>query len=139
MADISAITDVYIDEIIQATATYNPALKETQGIKLRELIKRLRDHAEQASLHRFFTYTTSGNGVLTQFSVPHGLPAATTAIVFPNSPDAIGRAMDVNTDPASASDLYAYIEGPNVIIKSRQTVNPFAAGINNLTWSLLVR
>ncbi|AOM75993.1 tail fiber domain-containing protein [Pedobacter steynii] len=47
MAEIPFIDNAYIDEIIKAAEAYNPALNKTQGIKLRELIKRLRDRMEQ--------------------------------------------------------------------------------------------
>lgn len=41
------ITDAYIDEIIKAQDAYNPTLNKTQGVKLRELIKLMRDEIEQ--------------------------------------------------------------------------------------------
>lgn len=49
MAQIPYIDDQYINDIIKAAETYNPTLNKTQGIKLRELIKRLRDRMEQGS------------------------------------------------------------------------------------------
>lgn len=47
MAEIPFIDDQYIDEIIKAAEAYNPALNKTQGVQLRELIKRLRDRMDQ--------------------------------------------------------------------------------------------
>ncbi|MGY0041053.1 hypothetical protein [Pedobacter sp. NJ-S-72] len=47
MSQIPPIEDAYIDEIIKAQDAYNPSLNKTQGIKLRELIKKLRDRLEQ--------------------------------------------------------------------------------------------
>lgn len=41
------ITDAYIDEIIKAPDAYNPTLNKTQGVKLRELIKLMRDKLDQ--------------------------------------------------------------------------------------------
>jgi hypothetical protein len=43
MAQTPPITDAYIDEIIKASDAYNPTLNKTQGVKLRELIKLMRD------------------------------------------------------------------------------------------------
>ncbi|WP_343522975.1 glycoside hydrolase TIM-barrel-like domain-containing protein [Pedobacter sp.] len=45
MAKITTITDEYIDEIIKSSGPFSPSLNKTQGIKLRELIKKLRDGA----------------------------------------------------------------------------------------------
>lgn len=47
MSNIPPITDAYIDEIIKASDAYNPTLNKTQGVKLRELIKLMRDRVEQ--------------------------------------------------------------------------------------------
>ncbi|RLJ80522.1 hypothetical protein [Pedobacter alluvionis] len=47
MAQIPPITDAYIDEIVKASDAYNPALNKSQGVKLRELIKKLRDYFTQ--------------------------------------------------------------------------------------------
>jgi len=47
MPQIPPITDAYIDEIIKAPDAYNPTLNKTQGVKLRELIKKLRDYFTQ--------------------------------------------------------------------------------------------
>jgi len=48
MADpIGPIADSYIDDIIKSSNVYNPNLNLTQGIKLRELVKLLRDRLEQ--------------------------------------------------------------------------------------------
>jgi hypothetical protein len=49
MPQIPPITDAYIDEIIKAPDAYNPTLNKTQGVKLRELIKLMRDKLEQSS------------------------------------------------------------------------------------------
>ncbi|UIR56363.1 hypothetical protein LZQ00_00710 [Sphingobacterium sp. SRCM116780] len=38
------ITDQYIEDVIKSNHTYNPNLNKTQGEKLRELVKNLRDH-----------------------------------------------------------------------------------------------
>lgn len=47
MSYIPFIDDAYIDAVIKAAEAHNPALNKTQGIKLRELIKVLRDRIEQ--------------------------------------------------------------------------------------------
>ncbi|MDN5288963.1 MAG: hypothetical protein JWR38_5237 [Mucilaginibacter sp.] len=47
MAEIPPIGDTYIDDIIKAQDVYNPGLNKRQGVKLRELIKLLRDRLEQ--------------------------------------------------------------------------------------------
>lgn len=49
MPIIPPITDAYIDEIIKAPDAYNPTLNKTQGIKLRELIKLMRDKMQSNS------------------------------------------------------------------------------------------
>ncbi|WP_410220702.1 hypothetical protein [Pedobacter sp.] len=47
MAQIPPISDAYIDDIIKSYGPYIDAINKTQGIKLRELVKRLRDYFEQ--------------------------------------------------------------------------------------------
>ena len=47
MAQIPPITDSYIDEIIKSQGAYIEGVNKTQGIKLRELIKRLNNYFEQ--------------------------------------------------------------------------------------------
>ncbi|MCJ0743120.1 hypothetical protein [Pedobacter montanisoli] len=47
MAQIPPITDSYIDEIIKSQGAYIEGINKTQGIKLRELIKRLNNYFEQ--------------------------------------------------------------------------------------------
>jgi hypothetical protein len=47
MSQIPPITDAYIDEIIKAPDAYNPVLNKTQGVKLRELLKLMRDRTEE--------------------------------------------------------------------------------------------
>jgi hypothetical protein len=47
MPDQGPIEDSYIDGIIRASGVFNPDLNKTQGIKLRELVKALRDRFEQ--------------------------------------------------------------------------------------------
>jgi|GEM_PF-4076147 len=47
MAQIPSIDDTYIDSIIKSAGAYNPALNKTQGVKLRELVKLMRDRMEQ--------------------------------------------------------------------------------------------
>ncbi|WP_410220700.1 hypothetical protein [Pedobacter sp.] len=47
MAQIPPITDAYIDDIIKSYGPYIDTINKTQGIKFRELIKRLRDYFEQ--------------------------------------------------------------------------------------------
>lgn len=47
MAQIPLIDDAYINEIIKSNGPYNPLLIKTQGAKMRELIKLLRDRMEQ--------------------------------------------------------------------------------------------
>jgi len=45
MSNIPPITNAYIDEIIKANDAYNPTLNKTQGVKLRELLKLIRDRS----------------------------------------------------------------------------------------------
>ncbi|GAA3971252.1 hypothetical protein GCM10022246_24680 [Pedobacter ginsengiterrae] len=47
MPQIQPIDDAYVNEVIKTAGPYNPALNRTQGIKMRELIKLLRDRFEQ--------------------------------------------------------------------------------------------
>lgn len=47
MAHIPPIGDAYIDEIIKAIDPYDSSLNKTQGVKLRELVKLMRDRTEQ--------------------------------------------------------------------------------------------
>ncbi|MFN0256738.1 hypothetical protein [Pedobacter ureilyticus] len=44
MPQLQPIDDAYIDDVIKSNGPYNELLNTTQGVKLRELIKRLRDH-----------------------------------------------------------------------------------------------
>lgn len=44
---IPPISDAYIDEIIKSAGPYVESINKTQGVKLRELIKTLRDYFEQ--------------------------------------------------------------------------------------------
>ncbi len=47
MPEIQKIEDAYIDAVIKANEVYNPNLDVTQGVRLRELIKLMRDRIEQ--------------------------------------------------------------------------------------------
>lgn len=47
MPEIEKIEDAYIDDVIKSSAVYNPNLDVTQGVRLRELVKLLRDRSEQ--------------------------------------------------------------------------------------------
>lgn len=47
MPEIQPIDDSYIDGVIKAAGAYNPNLSKTQGVRLRELIKLMRDRFEQ--------------------------------------------------------------------------------------------
>lgn len=47
MPEIQKIDDAYIDAVIKASEVYNPNLDVTQGVRLRELIKLMRDQIEQ--------------------------------------------------------------------------------------------
>lgn len=49
MAQISFIDDAYINDIIKAVDPYDPALNRTQGVKMRELIKLLRDYIQTSN------------------------------------------------------------------------------------------
>ncbi|KRT15677.1 hypothetical protein ASU31_13510 [Pedobacter ginsenosidimutans] len=49
MPHIPPITDAYIDEIIKAPDAFNPTLNKTQGVKLRELIKLMRDKIQSSN------------------------------------------------------------------------------------------
>lgn len=48
MIQIPPIEDSYIDDVIKA-APYDPGLNKTQGIKLRELVKLMRDQMSQSN------------------------------------------------------------------------------------------
>lgn len=92
---------------------------------------------------RVFQFVASGDGIRSEFRVPHGLSAATMVILMPNSPDAIGYGVDMNTDPVNAMNLYSYIDGPDVVIKIKDVQNiqrniAFNEGTNNLIWTILV-
>lgn len=61
---IPPIGDAYIDEIIKAIDPFDPSLNKTQGVKLRELIKLMRDRLEQQAAMAVAmqqTYTEVGN------------------------------------------------------------------------------
>jgi hypothetical protein len=61
---IPPIGDAYIDEIIKAVDPFDASLNKTQGVKLRELIKLMRDRMEQQSAMAVATqrtYTEIGN------------------------------------------------------------------------------
>lgn len=47
MAQIPPILDEYIDDVIKSSGDYVATKNKTQGIKLRELVKKLRDYFEQ--------------------------------------------------------------------------------------------
>lgn len=47
MGQIPRIEDAYIDSVIKSAGAYQPSVIKTQGIKLRELMKLLRDRFEQ--------------------------------------------------------------------------------------------
>lgn len=66
MAQTSPIEDAYIDGIIKASGVYNPDLNRTQGVKLRELIKKMRDRMEDnTALNAKFDYVAPNNdGIL---------------------------------------------------------------------------
>lgn len=49
MPQFQPITDAYIDEVIKSAGPYNPLLLKTQGVKLRELIKLLRDRLDHGN------------------------------------------------------------------------------------------
>lgn len=53
MSQIPPIDDNYIDEVIKSTGPYNPAINKTQGVKLRELIKKIRDYFVQETRQGF--------------------------------------------------------------------------------------
>lgn len=44
---LNPIDDDYINSIIKSSGPYNPALNKTQGVKLRELVKLMRDQIQQ--------------------------------------------------------------------------------------------
>lgn len=47
MPQIAPIDDNYIDDVIKSAGPYDQKINTTQGVKLRELIKKLRDYIEQ--------------------------------------------------------------------------------------------
>jgi len=47
MPQIPPIGDAYIDEVIKAVDPFDSSLNKTQGVKLRELVKLMRDRVEQ--------------------------------------------------------------------------------------------
>lgn len=61
MANNPIIEDAYIDDIIKSAGSYDPSLTTTQGVKLRELIKLMRDRIEQAG---------TGEGIKNQITSP---------------------------------------------------------------------
>ena len=134
------IDDAYIDQVIKANEPYDPNLERTQGIKMRELVKRLRDRiAEQGNgsgIGKLFVYTTSGDGIKNIFTVPHGLDYVPTSVmVTANSNDASFDDINLHVYQSSAK-----IVGENVVISCRRegTLNGPGAGVNNLSWSILV-
>ncbi|ALL07640.1 hypothetical protein AQ505_20395 [Pedobacter sp. PACM 27299] len=72
MSEIPFIDDQYIDQTIKSAGVYNPALNKTQGVKLRELIKRLRDRIEESNsdvVNISGTQHITGTKSFTQISV----------------------------------------------------------------------
>jgi|GEM_PF-6239769 len=49
MAQIPPIEDAYIDDIIKSAEPYDSTLNKTQGVKVRELMKKMRDRMDQGS------------------------------------------------------------------------------------------
>lgn len=91
---------------------------------------------------KMFSYTTSGDGVTTTFSVPHGLSyTPTMVLVTANSRDALGQ--DAGIGATNGGAFYAYIDGANVVIDydafGSGTSVQIPAGTNNLKWTILVR
>lgn len=75
---------------------------------------------------RMFSYTTSGNGEDTVFSIPHGYTSPTMVLVTPNSAD------------CATGPFFATISGANVIINyPPPTVLP--SGTDNLSWTIHVK
>jgi len=134
------IDDAYIDQVIKANEPYDPNLERTQGIKMRELIKRMRDRmvdqGNGSGIGKLFVYTTSGDGIKNTFTVPHGLDYVPTSVmVTANSNDASFDDINLHVYQSSAK-----IVGENVVISCRRegTLNGPGAGVNNLSWSILV-
>lgn len=134
------IDDAYIDQVIKANEPYDPNEERTQGVKLRELVKRIRnriDNQEAGSgVGKLFVYTTSGDGIRNSFSIPHGLDYTPTSVtVTPNSDDASFDNTNLFVYQTSAR-----IVGENVVIFCRRagSLNGPKAGVNNLSWSILV-
>lgn len=106
MAQIPPITDAYIDEIVKATDAYNPTLNETQGVKLRELIKKLRDYFTQEIQQN--GNPSNGNYIQVSPSVPQNaninitgdLTAGQSIIapqgIFKNGPSVLYTISDAN-------------------------------------------
>ncbi|WP_199117324.1 hypothetical protein, partial [Pedobacter sp. ASV28] len=67
MPQIPPISDAYIDEIIKSAGPYVESINKTQGIKLRELIKVLRDYFEQEIPKKTSALTNDSNFVNASF------------------------------------------------------------------------
>lgn len=67
MPEIQKIDDAYIDAVIKATEVYNPNLDVTQGARLRELIKLMRDQMEQQG--DLSQYVLNGSDCAVMFQV----------------------------------------------------------------------
>lgn len=139
MANIPFIEDAYIDDIIKSAGTYDPSINTTQGVKLRELIKLIRDRVEQGEggkdLPKTFNYTMSGDGVSTVFRIPTGLLSPTVAVVSASSADARGK-WNAGLSAISVVSFYSMVDGTDIVV-----TYPFAplAGTNNLIWSIFVK
>jgi hypothetical protein len=126
MPQIPPMGDVYIDEIIKAIDPYDPSLNKTQGVKLRELIKLMRDRMDQQiamSVTKQNSYTLVGDSNIsvspgTYFEQPR------TFIVNRNSGlDAIISFEDYSAGPDNGKVYHIKNIGlkPTLIVSSANT------------------
>jgi|GEM_PF-6491974 len=97
------------------------------------------DVVRYQDIPKMFTYTTSGNGTTYEFTIPHGLSyTPTMVIVTGNSPDAVavdgGGAMITPWARISGSNIIISYDWPSVALGGSPV-----SGINNLTWTIMVK
>lgn len=111
MAQVPPIDDSYIDDIIKSAGPFDPTLTTTQGIKLRELFKQLRDRIEQGSATPPFN-PTAGTGVILSGTYPNiqigvdvGRGPNQIVAKNENADIIVGRVAIIGADGAASDDL----------------------------------
>lgn len=136
MAQIPPIEDGYIDGVIKSHAPYDPDLDQTQGVKMRELVKLMRDRLEQEidaipkpfiPLYREDLDLVKTNGIYIQSTTAE----ATTARNYPANNGAGCLEVRTNTDASIGVQSFTIFQGSS----SRMTWVRTWSGITFTPWS----